>query len=310
MWEQEMGMNEFQGENFEFGELPGEFTGEMEAEYAGELSGEFVGETGYEVMGESPLSEMQEMELAAELLSVTNEAELNQFLGGLIKKASGFIKSPVGRALGGILKGVAKTALPIVGGAIGSFVAPGVGTAIGSSLGSAAGKLFGLELEGLSNEDREFEVARRVVRLGAVAARHAAAAPRHIPPQHVARRAVTIAARRHAPGLLVRPTMAPHRHHARSAPGWVGPRYRPVQPTYYPTSYPVAYPTAAAVPQAVAQAAPQVVAQSSFAGAPMPTPDPYAAAAPYQVPYWGTYQDAVQSGRWIRRGRNIIILGV
>ena len=39
------------------------------------------------------------------------------------------IKSPIGRALGGILKGVAKKALPVVGGALGSMVAPGVGTA-------------------------------------------------------------------------------------------------------------------------------------------------------------------------------------
>jgi hypothetical protein len=183
MWEHEFGTEmQEQGENYElFGEMP-------------EMSGEY--------QGESPLNEMQEMELAAELLSLNNEAELEQFLGGLIKKAAGFIKSPVGKALGGVLKGIAKKALPIVGGAIGSFVAPGVGTAIGSSLGSAAGKMFGLELEGMSNEDKEFEVARRYVRFATAAARRAAGARTRMPPHVAARQAVMVAARRYAPGLI------------------------------------------------------------------------------------------------------------
>jgi uncharacterized protein (DUF697 family) len=184
MWGQELGMETYeqQGENFEFGELSGEMSGET--------------------IGEMPLNEAYEMELASELLSVSSEAELEQFLGGLIKKVGGFMKGPVGKALGGALKGIAKKALPMVGGALGSFVAPGVGTAIGSQLGSAAGKLFGLELEGLSSEDREFEVARRVVRLTSSAAQKAAQAPPHIPPHVVAKKAVLMAARKHAPGLV------------------------------------------------------------------------------------------------------------
>jgi len=287
MWGQELGMemNEYQGEGFE---LAGEMAGELSGEFTGELAGEFMGELSGEFQGEAPLNEMQEMELAAELLAVTNEAELNQFLGGLIKKAAGFIKSPVGQALGGILKGVAKKALPIVGGAIGSFVAPGVGTAIGSSLGSAAGKLFGLELEGLSNEDREFEVARRYVRLATAAARHAASAPHHLPAPHVARKALVIAARRHAPGLLARPAFAPQ------SPAY---RYRSLPPAAYAGA------PAAAYPNTYATAAPSTY------------PDPYATAAPatYQE-QWGAspaaYPGAVQSGRWIRRGRNIVLFGV
>lgn len=170
---------------------------EMEEE---QFNGEMWGESEYEE--ESSLDEMQEMELAAELLSVGNEGELDQFLGSLIKKAAKFVKGPVGKALGGALKSIAKKALPVVGGAIGSFVAPGVGTAIGSSLGSAAGKMFGLELEGMSNEDQEFEVARRYVRLANAAARKAAAAPPNIPPQQAAKQAIAAAARTHAPGLL------------------------------------------------------------------------------------------------------------
>ena len=70
-----------------------------------------------------------EMEAAAELLEVTSEEELEQFLGSLIKKAAStvgkVVRSPVGQALGGALKGIARRALPMVGGAVGSFVAPG-----------------------------------------------------------------------------------------------------------------------------------------------------------------------------------------
>ncbi|WP_243373115.1 hypothetical protein [Geotalea sp. SG265] len=184
MWEQEFGTEmQEQGENYElFGELP-------------EMSGEY--------QGEMPLSEMQEMELAAELLTLGSDRELEQFLGSLIKKAAGFVKGPIGQALGGVLKGIAKKALPIVGGAIGSFVAPGVGTAIGSSLGSAAGKMFGLELEGMSNEDKEFEVARRYVRFASAAARRAASAPPRLSPYQIAKQAVSYAARRYAPGLVM-----------------------------------------------------------------------------------------------------------
>ena len=55
-------------------------------------------------------SEAEEMELAAELLGVADEAELDQFIGGLFKKIGRgigkFVRSPIGRSLGGILKGV------------------------------------------------------------------------------------------------------------------------------------------------------------------------------------------------------------
>ncbi len=156
--------------------------------------------------GESPLSETQEMELTAELLEVSNEAELEQFLGKMFKSVAkgvgGFIRSPVGRALGGALKGIAKKALPVVGGALGSFIAPGVGTALGSKLGAMASGLFEMELEGMSQEQAEFEVARRYVRLAATSAANAANAPTSAPPAKVARVALTNAARIHAPGML------------------------------------------------------------------------------------------------------------
>lgn len=168
---------------------------------------EFEGDSeGYgEMVMEGLMSEADEMELAAQLLEVSDEAELDQFLGGLFKKVGkavgGIVKSPIGRALGGALKGVAKRALPIAGGALGSYI-PGVGSALGSRLASSAGQMFGLELEGMSAEDQEFEVARRFVRLAADATQNAIAAPPSAAPQSVAQQAVAAAAQKHAPGLV------------------------------------------------------------------------------------------------------------
>jgi hypothetical protein len=158
---------------------------------------------------EAGISEEQEMQLASELLSVNNESELDHFLGKLLKGAvsavSGVLNSAEGKALKGILKKVAKKALPLVGGAVGSVIAPGVGTVVGQNVGNAlvSGEIFELELEGLSNEDREFETARAFVRFGANAANQVMAG-RIGSPQDNVRNGVTAAATRFAPGLLLR----------------------------------------------------------------------------------------------------------
>jgi uncharacterized protein (DUF697 family) len=156
------------------------------------------------------LNEAEEMELAAELLEVADEYELDQFLGKLFRRVGKgirrIVKSPVARALGGALKGVAKKALPGLGAAIGTAIAPGIGTKIGGMLGSATSNLFELELEGLSPEDQEFEVARRFVQLAGAAAKNAATISQAASPQSAAKTALTAAARKHAPGLL-RPSM-------------------------------------------------------------------------------------------------------
>jgi uncharacterized protein (DUF697 family) len=165
---------------------------------------------GYETEQESEaggvFNEQQEMELAAELLEVTNEQELENFLGGLIgmagKALGGLVKGPVGKKIGGALKGLAKKALPIAGGALGTFFGGPVGTALGSSLGSMAGQALGLELEGLSAEDREFETARQIVRLAGDAVRNALEAPPNANPDAVAQQAISNAARVHAPAFL------------------------------------------------------------------------------------------------------------
>ena len=201
--------------NYEFNELnpetyeyQGEFgNGQMESEdeFLNELQGEFMGEASNEVNEYS--NETLEMELANELLEVTNEAELEQFLGGLIKKAAGavssFARSSAGKALGGILKAAAKKALPIVGGAVGTMFGGPAGSMIGGKLGSLASNLFELELEGLSNEDKEFELSRAYVRFANSAVRQAMRDRRiRTNPKQAVRAAVINSAKRHAPGLL------------------------------------------------------------------------------------------------------------
>lgn len=166
-----------------------------------EFEGSELEDEGYEGEEEA-LSEDQVQEYAAELLSVSSEQEFDYFLGDLIKAAGKAIKSPVGKQIGGILKGVAKKALPVAAGVLGNVVAPGVGGAIGSKLGSAAANLFELELEGMSSEDQEFEVAKQFVRLAADASKNAGKAPPGAPPARVAKQSMTEAARKFAPGLL------------------------------------------------------------------------------------------------------------
>lgn len=197
----ETGFGEYESDEYEYGEVfEGEGEGEGEYEYEGE------GEYYAEVFGESPFNEAEEMELAAELLGVTNEHEMDLFIGKLLKRAGRaagkFIKSPIGQRIGGFIKSAAKRALPILGKGLGNAILPGVGGIIGGKLASAAGSMLGLELEGLSHEDQEFEVARQIVRLGGAAAANAAKAGPTAPPQKVAQRAFVTAAQQYAPGLL------------------------------------------------------------------------------------------------------------
>jgi hypothetical protein len=182
-------------------------TGENE-QFLGDIIGAF---TGGEL--EVPLNESQELELASELLEVANEQELEQFLGnvfGTVGNAVGqFVRSDTGRALGGILKDAARQALPVVGRAVGDWVAPGSGGAAGASIAQQAGSLLGLELEGLSPQDQEFEAARQFVRFAGAATKNATAAPRNVAPHTAARAAAVAAAQHHAPGLA-RAIAQPH----------------------------------------------------------------------------------------------------
>jgi len=176
-----------------------------EYEYEDEAEDEYEFEGPYDE-GEEVFDEAEEMDLASELLSVADDAELEYFLGKLIKrvgrKARRFVKSNTGRVLRRVLKRAAKKVLPIAGRAVGTAFGGPAGGAIGSRLASAAGHVFGMELEGLSPEDQEFEVARRVVRLAGDAAKHAAVQSSTGNAVVDAKKAIAKAAMKQAPGLV------------------------------------------------------------------------------------------------------------
>jgi hypothetical protein len=299
------GYNEFEQELS--AESTGELAQEFENEYAGEFENEFeLGESEFENEFETEVSgEMQEMELAAELLAVSNEQEMEQFLGGLVKSigraATNFAKSSAGKALGGILRSAAKSALPIVGSALGNFVVPGAGGLIGGKLASMAGSALGLELEGLSNEDREFEVARRLVRIGRHATNHLVSMPPHVPPARAARIAFLRAARQVAPGLL--PAMRAISRNGgpaamaagRPAPMQMpmpmpifGPPARTGLPARYASDFPYDGAAGAAVPAAGTPPCPSCGASA------------HAAVAQTGIPHHGTWRRS-------RNGRAIIL---
>ena len=101
------------------------------------------------------LSEQEEMELAMELLNVQNEQELEQFLGNMFRKigsglkaVGSFAANNVVPVLGSALKQIAKRALPIAGGALGSLIPiPGGGTAVTSVGMSGALAAAGVPIE-------------------------------------------------------------------------------------------------------------------------------------------------------------------
>jgi len=104
--------------------------------------------------------------------------------------------------------------------------------------------MFGLELEGMSHEDQEFEVARRVVNLGVEAAKTAAQGAAAGPPTRVAKDALMIAARAHAPdwpapprpGSVVTLPQGPAREAVPRAAGRSGRWYRRRPPDHHPGS--------------------------------------------------------------------------
>src|SRR5262249_42685356 len=139
----------------------------------------------------SPFSEDEEAELAADLLATNDEQELDHFLGHLLRRSA----SAVGRRLrwprllplGGLVKGAVRKILPAVGQAFSGLITTGAGGEIGQ-LATGASHLLGMELEGMSAEDQEFEAAKQLVRLvGAAAANAAADASPNAAPKAVMR---------------------------------------------------------------------------------------------------------------------------
>jgi hypothetical protein len=294
----ESGLHQLQPEYFE---IPGEAEcfGETEA---ANLPHEVAS---YRASYQHPLqaAEELELELAAELLEVTSEQELDHFLGDVFKKVGGFVsnavKSPVFKALGGVLKPIAKAALPIAGGALGTVFGGPIGGMIGSNLGSAAGNLLGLELEGLSGEDREFEIAKRFVRLASGAAEEVKNMEygRGYNPYRAAKSAASRAAQKYLRRLRIQRAL--RRAALRRPPA--APWGAPPQPTPW-----LAPPAPLIVPAAPVMAPPDDSAAALGAddSSDMPLDDAGEVASERAL-YEGS-----QQGTWFRRGRRIILVGV
>lgn len=224
---------------------------------------------------EGELSEADELEMAAELMSASSEAEVDEFLGKLIKRAARGVGKAVhaatGRSLGGMLKGLARSALPVVSKAVGGMVGGPFGAMLTGAATDAATKAFGLELEGMSAEDSEFEVTRRFVRFANSAARRAVnAGPRQHP-----KAAIIAAASRYAPGLLRAGGGGyQHQHHHH----------------HHGCSCPTA---AAAQPEPVDTAA-----------------EPLPGEFEQEFEFETAAAPRAMSGRWVRKGQRIVLLGI
>jgi len=285
---------------------------------------------------EMPTNEAEEEALTAELLGVSNEAEMDQFLGGLFRKikqglggATKFLSQNAG-PLAGALKGLAGKALPFLGGALGTAIPiPGLGTALGAAVGQAASNFLQSETEGMEVGEQEFQRARRYVQLASQAIRQASRIPPRGNPYAAANFALRNALRRLR---------------------GVGPyRARPVYSGYNPyAAYPVSEPCppcpicptcAQAIPDTsqqslpTAQASPQVgaAATTGMSGGEPPSSE-------YQSEYTGEWEFGgmgetegegegeyyetdneflaapgagySRGGRWVRRGRKIILYGL
>jgi hypothetical protein len=207
--------------------------------------------------GEPVMNEDMELELAAELLSVSNEEELEQFLGDVFKTVTravgkvGKAISPALGPLGSVLKGVAKVGLPIAGRMAGTFFGGPVGGAIGGKLGSLVsgaikeaegvldeavgeeltpqqqeqflgdivGGLLGGELEAVPPSDRDLAVARRFVRLASTAAQNVATQPAPRNPTVAAVKAVQSAG--HKLGFVPKQPFGMAHAAARNSGRWV-----------------------------------------------------------------------------------------
>lgn len=149
------------------------------------------------------LDEGLEIELASELLEATSRADRGAFLGHLITRTA----HAAGRALPAPVQARLRELLAMRAGRLfplGASPAEQAGAPLaGGRLAADAGHVLGLELEGLSPEDQEFEVARSFVRYADDAVRSAVrTATGPAAAATLAWRAAETAARSHAPGLV------------------------------------------------------------------------------------------------------------
>jgi hypothetical protein len=131
--------------------------------------------------------EYGEMSFAARLLEAETPARLASVLKDLV--ARGGASAPLSAPIVGVLQRAARMVFPLD-----ATRAPG-------DVKRKASAIFGMELEGLSPEDKEFELARRFVRLAGDAVAQARSRSGQ-EPAHAVQMALLQASRKHAPGLL------------------------------------------------------------------------------------------------------------
>ncbi len=144
------------------------------------------------------LGERGEMAQAATLLSLSGRAGLQGFMRELVARAAPRLaRAPAGAALVKLLCQAAEPVLPLH--RHGPVIDAMSGQHAPRTVARAA-RMFGLELEGLSPEDKEFALAQQFVRFANAAARATGAST--APGPGTAEQALALAARRYAPGLL------------------------------------------------------------------------------------------------------------
>jgi hypothetical protein len=153
-------------------------------------------------------AEREELELAAELLELTSEAELEQFLGDLIERGRKAVGTQIKSGAPGehVAAGVKYGAPALVVKAMLAHPtlaqwAPVAGAATGLVSDRLINWLTKEELEMLSVADRELEIARRYLLFAKAALADAAEHP-FDDPEEAAATAFTDAARSHAPWLV------------------------------------------------------------------------------------------------------------
>ncbi|TGE28825.1 hypothetical protein [Hymenobacter metallicola] len=127
----------------------GEYENSFEFESQGEYGQEMEQEFGQEYRGEISQQENQELEMAYQLLEISNEQELNLFLGDLLSKAASavkgaatnFVASPTGQSVGKYLVDVGRNTLPQLGAQVGSQAGGALGSRAGKALGGRLGPL-------------------------------------------------------------------------------------------------------------------------------------------------------------------------
>ncbi|MEO5642261.1 MAG: hypothetical protein ABIQ40_12050 [Bacteroidia bacterium] len=150
---------------------------------------------------ENELSEGEsfEMEMADELLAVQGEDEMDHYLKRLFRRATGRRRSldrKMTDALAILLKGLSKKLFTSK-----KRNRHRLSSRMMEQENTFRAEFLGQEFEGLNQEDQEFETRRSFVRLAGSAARRASVMHQRQSPRWRARRALALAARRHAPGI-------------------------------------------------------------------------------------------------------------